>query len=530
MIEQQIGSVMSKKLNIQDMQTIAASRGGECLSEIYENSKSKLLWRCREGHIWESTPNNISRGSWCANCRIFLREEICRTTFEQLFNEKFHKTRPIWLKNSDNNQMELDGYSEKLGIAFEYQGEQHFKKGFYTSSDKKLTKRKQDDLLKKHKCYFEGVKLVQIFYWDEPATYPALIEERLALLGFDVKKWNFKKRIDFDLVYEHKSKISQMKQLAKRKGGYCLSNKFVTLGHPLKWQCSKGHTWHSTGSRVKRGDWCSVCAGRARLSIELVNEIAKQRGGVCLSTEYRNNKTKLLFKCKFGHEWEAIPNTIISRGSWCPHCAPTAKGSIDEMREIAKSRGGNCLSVEYANSSTPLTWQCNNGHEWSAASRDVKSGTWCPRCAGNVSRNIQEMQEFARSKGGKCLSRQYTNTLTPLLWQCEFGHKWRAAPNSLKSRNTWCPTCAGNARGSLQEMQEIAISKGGRCLSNKYENNSSKLEWKCSSGHRWFATPRDIKFGSRNRKTGQRKGTWCPVCANTVRVSKLQKFSSAKSE
>jgi hypothetical protein len=53
-----------------------------------------------------------------------------------------------------------------------------------------------------------------------------------------------------------------------------------------------------------------------------------------------------------------------------------------------------------------------------------------------------------------------------------------------------------NVRLTIEEMQEIAKSKGGECLSEKYVNAHSKLEWKCSRGHIWSATPSNIKKAS----------------------------------
>jgi len=43
-----------------------------------------------------------------------------------MFNDIFPAQRPLWLINARGHQMELDGYCQKLNLAFEYQGEQHF--------------------------------------------------------------------------------------------------------------------------------------------------------------------------------------------------------------------------------------------------------------------------------------------------------------------------------------------------------------------------------------------------------------------
>ena len=53
-----------------------------------------------------------------------------------------------------------------------------------------------------------------------------------------------------------------------------------------------------------------------------MQQLAKSRGGQCLSKEYIDLKTKMKWKCAFGHEWEATPKLPLT-GHWCPKCTPT---------------------------------------------------------------------------------------------------------------------------------------------------------------------------------------------------------------
>ena len=111
-----------------------------------------------------------------------------------------------------------------------------------------------------------------------------------------------------------------------------------------------------------------------------MQKIAEKNNGKCLSIEYINNKIKLKWKCSEGHEWFAVPNHIKS-GGWCPACGRISSVTIEDIQEIAKERGGECLSKYYVNNSIKLKWRCNCGHEWLAAAIGVKNGnTWCPVC------------------------------------------------------------------------------------------------------------------------------------------------------
>ena len=62
-------------------------------------------------------------------------------------------------------------------------------------------------------------------------------------------------------------------------------------------------------------------------------------------------------------------------------------------------------------------------------------------------------------------------------------------------------------RVMLAELRAVAEGQGGQCLSESYLNSKTPLRWKCSEGHTWDATPRNVVHS----------GTWCPHCAMTRR-------------
>ena len=175
------------------------------------------------------------------------------------------------------------------------------------------------------------------------------------------------------------------------------------------------------------------------------------------------------------------------------------------MQKTAAERGGFFRSKTYRGSDKKHLWECIEGHQWEANPRQVRHSSWCPVCGyENMAKakrlSIREMREIAEARGGKCLSKQYVNTETKLLWQCSKGHKWEAKPGNVKN-GSWCPHCLGQARLTIEEMREIAESRGGRCLSSMYKNVYTKLMWECAAGHRWEAISMNIRAGS-----------WCPVC------------------
>jgi hypothetical protein len=371
---------------IDDMRTIADEHGGKCLSGTYVGSQTKLLWECAEGHLWQAVPNSIQHGSWCPECSSGLGERICRAFFEQLFGKKFPTRYPRWLINRKHHQMELDGYCPSLGVAFEHQGEQHyatirhFEKAGWT-----LRRRQVDDVLKKRLCEQNHIFVLQV---------PA-IPNRLPI-----------------------DKIREFIKSACEGHGIQLPNDFNSKHVDLK------NAYLNPKSREQLG---------------LLRQIAAKRGGKCLSIVYINAATKLSWECANGHRWSATPSGVKS-GYWCRVCAGTVRSTIGEMRRIALERGGKCISARYVSTHTKLRWQCANGHKWLAEPSKIKSGRWCPHCAGNVKLTIQDMQRAASERGGRCLSRNYVNSQTKLQWECARGHRWQAVPNSIRT-GRWCPVC-----------------------------------------------------------------------------------------
>ncbi|MBE6209494.1 MAG: NAD(P)-dependent oxidoreductase [Rikenellaceae bacterium] len=56
---------------------------------------------------------------------------------------------------------------------------------------------------------------------------------------------------------------------------------------------------------------------------------------------------------------------------------------------------------------------------------------------------LEDMQQAAEYRGGKCLSESMTtgDMYTPLEWECHFGHKFTASPRLILHGGHWCPEC-----------------------------------------------------------------------------------------
>ncbi len=341
----------------------------------------------------------------------------------------------------------------------------------------------------------------------------------------------------------HRLSIEEMRTLAKSRGGLCLSDNYVNCYTKLRWQCKKGHLWEATTRSVKhQGGWCPFCVLRhkttrkpfaGKFTIEDARQLAHSKGGKCLSQQYVNSEVKLTWQCATGHIWDA-PYYKIRYENWCPVCAGTRRKSshnehtiihdkkyrtinttnksLNEMQQIARQNKGKCLSAFYINTHTELRWQCQDGHIWMASPRAIKfRQKWCPDCPASKYDNaldklrlFKETLEFAKQRGGNCLSTKYAYehiSKDPILrWQCSKGHTWKKKAQAVKSGN-WCPLCV-KAQSFLQKLQQLVQKQGVRCLSTEYFNEAKILRWQCNKGHVWDAPPRKIKTSKK----------FCPVC------------------
>ena len=106
--------------------------------------------------------------------------------FEFLFGKKFPKTKPKWLKTQPRGILELDGFCKELKLAFEYMGEQHFKKHigkcFYIKTEEQYHIQRTRDYLKCVLCKKNGVTLIHINYFEKISK--ALIIKKLKNSNF----------------------------------------------------------------------------------------------------------------------------------------------------------------------------------------------------------------------------------------------------------------------------------------------------------------------------------------------------------
>ena len=104
-------------------------------------------------------------------------ESEVHASLERIFQRKFYHGRPDFLRNpiTGNYNLELDCYNSDIGLAVEYNGEQHYKYiPFFHQNKEAFKNQLYRDELKRRMCKDAGVTLIEVPYTipvDEIESY-----------------------------------------------------------------------------------------------------------------------------------------------------------------------------------------------------------------------------------------------------------------------------------------------------------------------------------------------------------------------
>lgn len=270
-----------KVWNLQMLQHAAAERGGACLSPEYHGTTEKHLWKCIAGHEWKAEAYRVvTEGTWCPHCPK-KGELRCRAIFSQIFGVDFASQRPDWLREAaDTPRLELDGYGLEyvipsgphmgLGIAFEYQGRQHYDATVFHSSQEAFEDQVRRDEIKRLRCKQNGVVLIEVPYFDKPYApddllFP-IVYDLLRAAEVPIPVHVAQTQAE---NYSSDYRSTFMTIVAEK--GYTLFDEYAGEGVQLNMLCPIGHAIRPTPFNVRRSTTfiCRRCkVGNLRRRVE----------------------------------------------------------------------------------------------------------------------------------------------------------------------------------------------------------------------------------------------------------------------
>jgi hypothetical protein len=384
----------------------------ERIERVTEKGKirTSVHYTCQVGHPCRSELNHLEHGHGCNTCNLRgVTETVCRAILEHLFASPFDKARPRWLVSTRGTRLELDGYNKNLGLAFEYQGQQHYQDlPFFYRTEGEFEQRIQWDEKKRQLCHERGVLLIEIPYWVKIDALQEFITEKLD----DSRRALIQNGSHLDISKVETGRSSELNRLRK---------------------------------------------------------IAEDRGGSLLSESYISSQTPLLWHCgDDDHDpWEASPSSVL-QGTWCRQCANESlrtkrRTPIAEIKKLLALRCWELLGEDVEGSGIKYLVRCGNNHEFLTDVQRLRKPLGCQKCGKLIagrkySLSIDDLTETAKKKLGQLLSRHYVNNRQKLVWQCQYGHRWQATGNSVKQNRSWCPTCGKNKAPMTDVEVKLALA------------------------------------------------------------------------
>jgi hypothetical protein len=256
--------------------------------DVYPTSNKKLWWQCSKGHEWEASVGAVVRSTGCPVCNRLVPSP------EFNFATKFPTLLKEWdrTKNELVPEQVLPGSDKKIWWVC--------KKGHsYQAAVKYRTRHGDKGHGRGGGCPYCSGRRVSI--------------DRNLVTQFPItaREWHPTKNLDLkpDQVPPH-------------------SNKNVW------WRCDEGHEWETKIlNRTSGGTNCPYCANRL---VSKTNSLAAVFPEISVDWDNEKNQgktpddfiagsnSKVFWKCKFGHFWEAAISARTHGGSGCPKCKPQA--------------------------------------------------------------------------------------------------------------------------------------------------------------------------------------------------------------
>lgn len=200
----------------------------------------------------------MDKNRWCPECKIYQNELIAKSAIEYLTGEKFIKIRPEWLKTEKNTLLELDGFNEKLGIAFESNGAQHYEfNKFFFKTQEDFIKRQHYDQIKINVCKEKKINLIIIPYFIKQNEICSYIRNELIKINFICKQKS--ESFDINQIFCDQSKTQELINLIESKNGKLISGKFINQSSEITLKCEKSHEWTTKIKYILHGAWCHIC-------------------------------------------------------------------------------------------------------------------------------------------------------------------------------------------------------------------------------------------------------------------------------
>jgi DNA-directed RNA polymerase subunit RPC12/RpoP len=523
---------------------------------VTAGSHSKVWWQCPRGHEWKAIIYSRNSGIGCPNChsQTSLLELRVFTEMKFLFHDAEHRKKI--------HGVECDVYLPSLNLAIEVDGVYYHKDKYEPDKAKTdVLKRRNVDLIRIREKGLSKVSSYDILCKTKRidfGLFHSLIQQIISLKSID--DLEVKKRIQ---DYLKKTELANNEEFLKlwnilpspfpevslkmlnptlakewhptRNVSLTPIDVAVSSSHKVWWRCLKGHEWEATVNNRNKGNRCPYCVGKKvndenclqTVNPDLTKEWHPTKNGSLTPSDITAGYTKKVWwRCKKGHEWEALISNR-SKGNRCPacsgrvasveNCLQTLNPSLS--KEWHPTKNGILTPINVTVSSNQkVWWQCSKGHEWKSYISNRSRGNRCPACFGNKATDENCLQtinpalamEWHPTKNGNLTPRDVkAGSNKKVWWLCSKDHEWQTTVIK-RSKGRGCHVCTGRIVSDDNCLQTVnpnlakewhPTKNGNLTPKDVTAGSGRKVWWLCSNGHEWEAV-----VGKRN------KGHGCHAC------------------
>ena len=319
---------------------------GKMPEDVTSKAGIKVWWKCEKGHEWQALISNRSRGDGCPICNSGIR-----TSFpEQAIFYYIKKIYPDALNRCTQQlggKRELDIFIPSKQVGIEYDG------SVWHSSEKALNR----EVKKYEECIKQGIFLIRVK--EKNGVLKESSCDVLIRTDSNYNNETYKKLFselnnyidipdDIDVVRDRIHILENYRTELKNKSVGTLyphlvlewdteKNGLLTpfmftpgSGEKIWWICNMNHRWRASIVSRTKGSKCPYCSGicvirgkndLATLRPDIAAEWNDEKNGELkpCNLKIKSNK-KVWWKCKNGHEWQAIISNRTNKNQGCPFC------------------------------------------------------------------------------------------------------------------------------------------------------------------------------------------------------------------
>lgn len=220
----------------------------------------------------------------------------------------------------------------------------------------------------------------------------------------------------------------------------------------LKFRCLEdGFEFERCWSNILKGfTKCDLCIGRTHYTVDMLKQIVKNIGCEFIDTEYRGVKKKHLFKCKCGRTFERDLCVVLYRKSCeCEWCSNNVKHTYAFIKEDLAKHGIELLSTEYKNNYTKIKVRHECGFVIDRTYTSISTNDYkCPHCIkkGFYRDTEQFYKEIYDLVGDEyTFYGEYINSNTKMKVKHNIcGHTYEVSPTKFINCNCRCPRCTSS--------------------------------------------------------------------------------------